>query len=743
MPHRSGRSPDAAPEAGVTSEQLAEIRARIADEHAPAEEVARRMAAAPAGSLPMFDREMSWLRFNERVLEEARDPATPLLERVRFLTIWARNLDEFFMIRVSGLKHQVDAGVDVLSPSGRTPREQLAELHAALRAALHEAAEVERHVGDALAEAGIRLVHYRDLDAATRSRWDTLYQTKVHPTLTPLAISPAFPFPFISNLSLNLAVEVTAPDGDKRLARIKIPDHLPRLVVVDEGPDPSAPPVRLLPIEELIAANLHSLFPGMEIGEPILFRVTRDADLEIREDEANDLLHYIEEEVRKRRFGQAVRLEVRDDAAPEMVEALCAGLHLGAEDVFRTPGMVDPSGLARALDFNLPGGKFAPFSARHDTTLEPDGLFARIAASDVLLHHPFNPFTPVADFVRQAARDPDVLAIKMTLYRTSGDSPVVHALMAAVENGKQVAAVVELKARFDEENNITWAKRLEEAGVHVIYGVPGLKIHAKLCLVVRREGGMLRRYAHIGTGNYNPLTARLYTDLGLFTCDGALTADVADLFNRITGFALPAGYRKALVAPRFMRDGLIARIEAEAAHARAGRPSHIILKCNAVIEPRVIAALYAASQAGVQIDLLVRGICGLVPGLKGWSETIRVRSVVGRFLEHSRVYWFSNAGDPIVYIGSADLMGRNLNRRIELCAPIESPPLKAWLRDVLLQRYLDDVARTRELGPDGRYTRIRDAHGAPGGPDVHRVFMADPASASRAAAPPVFPPAGD
>ncbi|MCB9680905.1 MAG: polyphosphate kinase 1 [Alphaproteobacteria bacterium] len=674
------------------------------------------------GDPPMIDRESSWLQFNERVLEEARDGANPLLERVRFLTIFHANLDEFFMIRVSGIKQQIAAGVEVLSHQGRTPRQRLAALAVEVRRCLAEADTCLDALTDQLEGHGISIVRHPQLTDDERVHWDAQYEERVHPVLTPLAVSPAFPFPFISNLSLNLALYVTSPDGERRLVRIKIPDHLPRFVAVS-GQDGGAP-VRMMPIESLIKANLQSLFPGMAVDTPYTFRVTRDADVEIREDEADDLLKFVEEEVRKRRFGQAVRLEVDASAPDEMVAELKAGLHLGDEDTFRIRGIVAPAALARLCDLEFPSLKFPPFAPRlldpHDT----ENLFDRIRQGDLLLHHPFDSFAPVAEFIHQAAHDPSVLAIKQTLYRTSSKSPVIGALLEAVENGKQVAAVVELKARFDEENNIHWARRLEQAGVHVIYGVPGLKTHAKLSLVVRREDDGLRRYAHIATGNYNPVTARIYTDLGLFTCDPDMTADVADLFNRITGFARPTGYRRALVAPRFMARGLLDRIRFETNEARAGRPARIIAKCNAIIERDMVEAMYEASQAGVRIELLVRGICGLVPGIPGVSENIVVRSVVGRFLEHSRVFWFHHGGTSLCYFGSADLMGRNLHRRVEVMFPIEDPALKRWLREVYLQRYLDDVGRTREMLPDGTFRRVRDVLGR-STPDVHQQFLAD------------------
>ncbi len=672
------------------------------------------------GTPPMIDRESSWLRFNARVLEEAADSANPLLERARFLSIFYRNLDEFFMIRVSGIKHQVDAGVGVRSHQGMVPRERLRVLSAEICAALERADAVADELIAALSKEGVSLCAFKDLAPDEREVWSRRYLERVHPTLTPLAISPVFPFPFISNLALNIAVYVVSPQGERRLSRIKVPDDLPRLLPARPD-EPARRPTRLLPIESLIRANLSSLFPGMKVLTPYTFRVTRDADVEIREDEADDLLTSIESELRKRRFGQAVRLEIDASAPADMVEELREGLDLSEEDVYRVRGMLDPAGLGGLADLEEPALKFPPLIPRPSPLGAGAEVFEHIRAGDVLVHHPFDSFASVTDFVRAAARDPAVVAIKQTLYRTSSGSPVIGALLEAVERGKQVAAVIELKARFDEENNIGWARRLEEAGVHVIYGVPGLKVHAKLALVVRREGDSLRRYAHVGTGNYNPLSARIYTDLGLFTCDDDMTADVADLFNRITGFSLPSSYRKMLVAPRFMAAGVLQLIAAETARARAGEPAHIVIKCNAITEAKIIEALYEASQAGVEVDLLVRGVCSVVPGVPGTSERIRVRSVVGRFLEHSRILWFLNGGQSTAWMGSADLMDRNLFRRVEVLVPIDSPRWRTWLRDVLLQRYLDDTERTRVMQSDGTYVRTRDADTS--GVDVHQAFL--------------------
>jgi len=675
---------------------------------------------APEVAPRFLNREVSWLAFNDRVLEEALDPTTPLIERFRFLTIFQTNLDEFFMIRVSGLKQQVRAGVDALSVDGKTPRAQLSDIRDALIPCIRDATQcLLDAVLPGLAAAGVRIRHYAELTPAQQVHLDSWYDAAVHPVLTPLATGPTQPFPFISNLSLNLGMYVRSPNGEERFARVKVPDTLQRLVSLTG--DGTTPPTDFVPIEEIIAANLDKLFPGVDVDQPWVFRVTRDADFEIKEDEADDLLKVIEEELRKRRFGHSVRLEVQAGMPERVRSFLQHGLDLGENDVYEAPGFLDLPRFTRVLDVDLPEHRYPAFVPRTPLadTQERD-LFAEMRAADILLHHPFDSFAPVVDFIAQAAEDPKVLAIKQTLYRTSGNSPIIAALEAAAENGKQVAAIVELKARFDEENNITWARRLEEAGVHVIYGVPGLKTHAKLALVIRQEEGMLRRYAHIGTGNYNPSTARIYTDLGLLTTSLDLTADVADLFNRMTGFARPLHYRKLLVAPRHMRARILEYIARERDLARAGTPAHIIVKCNAVTDTTVIAALYEASQAGVRIDLLVRGICCLLPGVPGLSETISVRSVVGRFLEHSRVFWFGGGGSPQVFIGSADWMDRNLKRRVEVLTPVEQPNLAKWLREVLLQRYLDDVGRTRVMLSDGSYRRLERVLGQP---DVHDIFM--------------------
>ncbi|MEQ1566240.1 MAG: polyphosphate kinase 1 [Myxococcota bacterium] len=665
------------------------------------------------------NRELSWLEFERRVLEEALDPVNPLLERLRFLTIFHTNLDEFFMIRVSGIKQQISGGIDVLSIDGLTPRMQLHQIHDQLRDMVATAQRcLTEDVLPALAAHGVEVVDWQNLTLAELRWLEEYFRQRVLPILTPLAVGPTHRFPFISNLSLNLGVYIRSPEGEERLARVKMPlANVPRLVPT--GP-PGAGPTRLVTVEQLVAAHLDRLFPGMELSAPWNYRVTRDADVEIREDEADDLLESLQQELRKRRFGQAVRLEVQRGMPEAMQNELREGLSLTPIDVVAIDGPLAVPRLSELLALDLPEAKFRPFVPQRVVALEGGDLFGMIRQRDWLVHHPFETFAPVVDFVRLAAKDPAVVAIKQLLYRTSGDSPVIYSLEQAVENGKQVAAVVELKARFDEENNIVWARRLEEAGVHVVYGVPGLKTHAKLTLVIRREGDDLVRYAHIGTGNYNPHTARLYTDLGLFTAHPEVTADVAELFNRITGFARPTDATHLLVAPHSMKPRLLELIAFETARAREGAEARIVAKCNGLTEPAMIDALYEASRAGVKITLIIRGICCLVPGVPGMSENIEVRSVVGRFLEHERVYFFQHGGARKVYIGSADWMERNLDRRIEVLVPVLDPTLSAWLRDVLLGRYLADRARTRVMGPDGRYRRIRTG---PDDPDVHEQFM--------------------
>ena len=676
------------------------------------------------GGRTYVNRELSWLEFNARVLEEALDPANPLLERLRFLTIFHSNLDEFYMVRVSGLRSQVNSQVPVRSVDGMTPTEQLEEIQLRVEPMVERAQEcLLGELLPALKALRVEIVPYKELRKTERAWADAIFEHEIFPILTPLAVGATHPFPFISNLSLNLAVEVRTKDKrESRLSRIKVPlANLPRLVAVDGLP--IRPPTRVVLLEDLIAGNLDKLHQNMLHGKVWRFRVTRDADLDVREDQAEDLMSTLEEELRKRRMGQVVRLEVEKGMPTDIQERLLEGLELDRTGLVEVEGPLAVSRLDQLLGLDLPEHKFKPFLPRPMVPPRVGAeLYREIKRHDLLVHHPFESFDPVVDFIRTAAEDPGVVAIKQTLYRTSGDSPIIAALERAVENGKQVAAIIELKARFDEENNITWARRLEQLGCHVIYGVQGLKTHSKLALVVRREGKELVRYAHIGTGNYNPFTARIYTDLALFTARPEITADILDVFNRLTGLSRPSAYRHLLVAPTEMRQPLLDLIQYEIEAAKAGKKAHILFKCNAITHTEIIDALYDASRAGVTVDLLVRGICRLIPGVPGMSDRIQVRSVIGRFLEHHRVYWFRHGGKPKVYLGSADLMERNLDRRVEVLAPVLDSAIAKRIRNHLLQRYLDDRGRTRVMQPDGTYVRLR---ASPDDVDVHDQFMAD------------------
>lgn len=663
----------------------------------------------------LFNREASWLEFNCRVLEEALDQSQPLLERVKFMSIFSANLDEFFMIRVSGLKEQIDEGVTDLSLDGLTPAAQLKLINERLRPMLvQQVACFKNDLLPSLASHGIVITPYRALSDRERRALSIYFMENVFPVLTPQAVDPSHPFPYISNLSLNLGVMIEpnvpadSPDAPPpRFARVKVPPLVPRLVPV--GGEQST---EFIFLEELIAANIDVLFPGMRATELHAFRVTRDADIEIREDEANDLLQAVERELRKRRFGTAVRLEVAASMPGEMVRYLASSLRLNADDVYTIDGPLNMPDLMALYKLDHPGLKDRPLVPANPPAFRTEeSMFDVIKRHDVLVHHPYNSFAPVVDFITAAANDPDVQAIKMTLYRTGPDSPVVKALMEACEKGKQVAVLVELKARFDEESNIEWARRLERVGVHVVYGMIGLKTHCKLALVVRREGDSLRRYLHIGTGNYNPSTARIYTDIGLFTADEHFCADATELFNYLTGYSKQTEYRRMLVAPVSLRERLTAMIEREIAHHKQGRPARIVAKINGLTDTKLVRALYEASQEGVSIDLLVRGVCTLRPGVPGLSDTIRVTSIVGRFLEHSRIFYFLNGGEEDIYIGSADWMQRNLDRRVELLAPIEDPRLKQHLKDEVLDVCLRDNVKARRLQTDGSYERVRPAEG--------------------------------
>jgi len=645
-----------------------------------------------------LNRELSWLDFNARVLALAEDPNTPLLERVKFLAIFSQNLDEFFQVRVAGLKERVAAGVRRRSVDGLSASEQLEAIRAKVRTLTSRADEIFLGpVCGELAAVGIRFSSWSQLDEDDREWLRDEFQRRIFPVLTPLAVDPGHPFPYISTLSLNLGVVVVDPTtGDQRFARVKVPSLLPRFVVM---PDLE----RFVPLEQVIAAHLDQLFPGMDTVDSVAFRVTRNADLTVEDEEADDLLAAIEMELRRRRFGKAVRLEVEDDISAETLELIRDELELTEDDVFPHAAPVDLGGLFSVYEVDRPELKYADFVPVTQRRLARDeddefrDIFGAISQGDILVHHPYDSFvTSVEEFIRQAANDPKVLTIKLTLYRTSGGSPIVESLIRAAEQGKQVAALVELKARFDEERNIEWARRLEQAGVHVVYGLVGLKTHTKTCLVVRDEGDGVRRYCHIGTGNYNSKTARLYEDLGLLTADLAIGSDLSQLFNYLTGYARDVDYQKLLVAPHSLRPGLAELIRNERRYAPdSGR---IIMKMNSLVDAGLIDELYEASAAGVEIDLIVRGICCLRAGVPGLSENIRVRSVVGRYLEHSRVYRFANGhgpGRPVHFIGSADLMPRNLDRRVEAMVPIDAPDLRARVDEMLAVDLADDTLAWR------------------------------------------------
>ncbi len=663
-----------------------------------------------------LNRELSLLAFQERVLEEAEDPRNPLLERVKFLAIMSSNLGEFYMVRIGGLKQQVKAGVSDLSADGMTPEEQLNAARERAVELIHRGRALYHELHRELSEQGIHVVGYHELDAIQRSAADVYFRDTVFPTLTPLAFDPGRPFPHISNLSLNLAVVVRAPGGEERFARLKIPKALPRLVPLParEGSRPGrVNGYWFVWVDDLVCAHLDTLFPGYTVTEAHGFRITRDAEIEIQEIEADDLLESIEEGIRKRRFGSVVRVTV-DGEMPESVRQILSenlGLDPNEMIVVDPPlGLSDLFELYRVDRPDLKDHPFVPALPPGCDDAASTDWFSAIREHDILLHRPFESFEPVVAWLRQAASDPDVLAIKMTLYRVGRDAPVVQALLEAAENGKEVAALVELKARFDEESNIGWARKLESAGVHVVYGLLGLKTHSKVALVVRREGKRIRRYVHVGTGNYNTVTATQYTDLDLLTCREDIGRDASQLFNSLTGWAADTDFERFLVAPRTLRSGIEERIRREMEHAAAGRPARIIIKMNALVDRRMVPLLYEASRAGVRIDLLVRGVCTLRPGIPGISENIRVTSLVGRFLEHTRIYWFRNNGRPEVLIGSGDLMTRNMDRRVEVLTPVIDRALVRRLKGIL-DIYLFDTRHTRELLPDGRYVRVQPEDG--------------------------------
>jgi len=651
-----------------------------------------------------INRELSWIDFNLRVFEEAQDSRHPLLERVKFLSIFDTNLDEFIMIRLAGLKDQIAAHVTTLSPDGMTAEQQLVAVRGRLAPLLHDVrCYWHNTLLPQLAEQHIAVLDYEQLDAEQRDAMLKYFELEIFPVLTPLAVDTTHRFPHISNRSLNLAVVI-----GERFARVKVPPKtLPRLVPVPVKAD-GPYSVAFVWIEQVIAAHLSQLFPGIDVWESYPFRVLRDADIELREDEAGDLLEQVEEGLRERRFGSVVDLAVNPSMPVHIRELLLDNLEIGADDLTVIDGPLGMGDVMELYALERPDLKDALFVPRMPPQLR-DGhhLFAAIRNHDLLTHQPYDSFNSVVEFIRTAACDPQVLAIKQTLYRIGSNSPVVDMLLEAVENGKQVAVLVELKARFDEESNIKWAQKLEDAGVHVVYGVVGLKTHAKIALVVRKEADGLRRYVHLGTGNYNATTARIYEDLCLFTCREDIGADASDLFNSLTGYSQQSSYRKLLVAPVSLRRGIIERIEREMRHVQEQHTEgHLIFKVNALVDPEIIATLYQASQAGVRIDLIVRGICCLRPGMAGVSDNIRVRSILGRFLEHSRIFYFGNGGDEEIYLGSADLMQRNLDERVETLFPIEDPMLRTAIRERVLDPLWADTVNARELLPDGRYVRV-------------------------------------
>jgi polyphosphate kinase len=677
-----------------------------------------------------LDRELSWLAFNQRVLEMAEDPNLYLLERVNFLAIFASNLDEFFMVRVAGLKRRIATGLAITSASGLSPQDVLTKIsQEAHRLQERHAKVFIDDIKPQLKEKGIKIVRWAALEESEKSSLSEYFQNQIFPVLTPLAVDPAHPFPYISGLSLNLAVVIrNKVTGKEHFARVKVPPLLPRFVRIPGNT--GIQDVRFVPLEDIIGEFLGQLFPGMEVLQHHTFRVTRNEDLEVDEDEGENLLVALEKELLRRRFGPPVRLEVANNINPQVLELLIRELDINEEDVYHLPSPLDLTGLFEISGIKRPELHFAPHQVITNRFLKPVeddtiSIFNAMRQRDILLHHPYESFaTSVQAFVEEAAADPKVLAIKQTLYRTSGDSPIVDALIAAAEAGKQVLALVEIKARFDEQNNIAWARKLEQAGVHVVYGIVGLKTHCKLALVIRQEGNQLRRYCHIGTGNYNPKTARYYEDYGILTSREGVGEDLTKLFNQLSGYAPEATFKNLLVSPNGVREGLTERIEREIDFKRAGKAAHISLKMNSLVDEQIIDSLYRASNAGVTVDVLVRGMCALKPGVPGLSENIRVRSVLGRYLEHSRIFAFAGGGDPAVFIGSADMMHRNLDRRVEALVRLSQPD---HIREMtaLFELSMSDEAATWHLGSDG--TWLRHQYGADGKPlvDIQDKTMAD------------------
>ncbi len=665
----------------------------------------------------LIDRELSWLAFNERVLELAEDTSNPLLERCRYLAIFSSNLDDFFMIRVASLKRKLESGVTKKNTAGFTPFELMAEISKKTQELIARQTKCfQTDILPKLAQNGIEITDWESLNEDEKSYINKIFTNRIFPVLTPLAVDPSHPFPYISGLSLNLAVLVKQPETNEELfARVKVPASLPRFIETAEFAS-----TRFIPLEKVIIANLHQLFPGMEIEDYYTFRITRNADLELEEEESENLLESMEQELLRRKFGPPVRLEVASDIGSDLLNRLKLELSIREEDISRYKEPLDLTGLNRIADLDRPELKFAPFRnqvARELREVDPDSneeFFAAIKRSEILLHHPYDSFnSSVVRFLEAAATDPNVLAIKQTLYRTSGDSPIVNALIEAAEAGKQVLAVIEIRARFDEQANVRWARKLEDVGVHVVYGLVGFKTHAKLSLIVREEGNTVRRYSHVGTGNYNPKTARMYEDLGILSADDKLGEDLNKLFNQLSGFAPQYSYNRLLVAPRTIRSGLLERIKREIENKKAGKHAFIRLKLNSLLDEEFVEALYLASMSGVEIDLVIRGICSLLPGIPGVSENIRVRSVLGRFLEHSRIFHFANGGDDEIYIGSADLMDRNLNRRVESLVQITRPEHKKDLIKVF-DLYVSSTTSGWHLLPTGKWLKVdKNPDGSP------------------------------
>ena len=684
-----------------------------------------------------INRELSLLEFQRRVLEEAFDERNPLLERVKFLAIFGSNMDEFFMVRVSGIRKQAEAHIMEVFPDGMTPPEVLAAIRKLSLELYGNALDcLNKEILPALDKDGVHLSDYKDLSEAQAKKVDDYFKEVVYPVLTPLALDPGHPFPHISNLSLNLAIVIKDKKGNEKFARLKVPDTLPRLVPIKRSSG-AARKDGTIPyhhyfvwLEQVIMANLASLFPGLEVVAAYPFRIIRDADIQIQEIEADDLLESMEQSIRRRKFASVVQVEINESMPDDVRQLLIENLEIGRNDVYVLPA---PLGLGSLWQiYNNVERHDLKFPIYHpvvpklfkETSLAGD-IFEVIKQGNILLHQPYDSFNPIIDFLRAAARDPNVLAIKQTVYRVGQNAPVVEALLEATERGKQVAVLVELKARFDEESNIGWAKMLEQEGVHVVYGLVGLKVHCKVIMVVRKEGDGIRRYLHLGTGNYNAVTSLIYEDLGLFTCDDDIASDITDLFNHLTGYSTKHDFRKLLVAPFNLRSGLEKLIRREIEHGRAGKKAHLIFKVNAIVDPGFIALLYEASQAGVKVDLLVRSMCCLKPGVKGVSENVTVMSIVGRYLEHSRMYYFFNGGEEEIYIGSADLMQRNLDHRVEVIFPIENPKHIRYLRENVLEVYLRDNTRARMMQPDGTYTRLH--HKAKEeAVDVQEWFMTHP-----------------